>query len=311
MELKLLAGSAHPRLAADIAGQLGTPLCRCDLRRFPDLELHVQLQDSVRGHDVFVVQPTSPPVETHIFELLLLADACRRADAGRITAVVPYFGYARQDRRAGGREPVTARLVADLMRAAGLQRVVAVDLHSPAIEGFFSVPVEQLTAVTLLADSVRGRLASPTVVVAPDLGAAKLADRYAQRLDLPVAIVHKQRLGAEKVAARRITGEVRGLAPLIVDDMISTGGTIEAASTALIAAGCAPEITVLATHALLVGAAVERLIRLPLRLVTTDTVANAQRPAISIDRVSLAPLLAAAIERLHKGESLEGLAVHQ
>jgi ribose-phosphate pyrophosphokinase len=308
MRSSLIAGSANPALAEAVAAEVGTGLCEASIKRFPDGELHVELSQSVRGHDMFVLQPTAPPVETHLLELLLLADACRRAGAARLTAVMPYFGYARQDRRAGKREAVGARLVADLIAAAGFQRVVAIDLHSLSLEGFFTPLLEHLSASADLIDAVRP-YAAGAVVVAPDVGASRLAEAYARALQLPAAIVHKTRLSGEEVKVRQVTGEVAGRAPLIVDDMISTGGTIEAAVAALRAAGCGSEITVVATHALLVGRAADRLHALRLRrLVVTDTVALPAMPDLPTRVVSVAPLLGDAIKRLRDDESLVGLA---
>jgi ribose-phosphate pyrophosphokinase len=213
---------------------------------------------------VYVIQATSPPVDTHLLELLFLADACRRAGAAQITAMVPYFGYARQDRRARGREAVGARLVAELLGSSGLHRLVAVDLHTVALEGVFPIPLEHLSAVPLLVEAVRPWVTDNTVIVTPDLGAVKLAERYATALQRPLAIVHKTRLSGADVRVERIVGEVHGRVPIIVDDMISTGGTIAAASQALLAAGCAPPVMVVTTHGLLVGPAVERLRSIPL-----------------------------------------------
>jgi ribose-phosphate pyrophosphokinase len=310
MSLSIFAGRANRLLAEDIAGDLGASLGRSDLERFPDGELHVRVQDSVRGHDVYLIQSTSPPAQEHLMELLLLADACRRAGAARLTAVIPYFAYARHDRRSNGREPVAARLVADLLQAAGLERVVAVDLHTAALEGFFGIPLEHLSAVPLLAEAAREQVTACHVIVAPDLGAAKLAERYARVLHLPVAIVHKVRLSGEEVKALRITGEVRDRAPLIVDDMISTGGTIEAAIQALLADGCQPEVTLATSHALLVGAAADRLRALPVRsCLATDSVAGATGHLLPIDVISLAPLLANVIRRLNAEQSLADLLV--
>jgi ribose-phosphate pyrophosphokinase len=311
MPLIMFTGSAHVPLATAVAAQLGVPLGRRMLHRFPDGELHVELQESVRGHDVYLLQPTSPPVEAHLLELLLLADASRRAGAAQLTAVVPYFGYARQDRRASGREAVGARLIADLLAASGLQRLVAVDLHSAALEGMFAIPVEHLSAVSLLVEAVRPLLAPNTVVVAPDLGAVKLAERVARGLHLPMALVDKERLTGEEVRVRRVVGRVEGCPVLVVDDMISTGGTVQAAIQALLAAGGAPEVTVVASHALLVGPAVERLRALPVRrLVVTDSVAAAAPLPCPGQIVSLAPLLAEAIRRLHHQQSLGDLLLH-
>jgi ribose-phosphate pyrophosphokinase len=304
----LLAGSANRPLATVIAGELGVPLGGCEIAAFPDGEIHVSVRDSVRNADVYLLQPTSPPVERHLLELLLLADACRRAGAGRVTAVVPYFGYARHDRRAGGREPVAARLIADLIQTGGVQRVIAVDLHNPAIEGIFAIPLEHLSAVPVLAATLRSIVPAEAVIIAPDLGAAKLADRYAAHLSLPVAIVHKVRLSDQTVGVRRITGEVRGRVPVVVDDMISTGGTIEAAVDAVRDAGAQPDAVVVATHGLLVGPAVDRLRALGLRrLVLADTVAVPADLPLPVQVASVAPMLGEVIVRLHEGRSLADL----
>ena len=311
MTLTLFSGRANRSLAEATAKQLGRGLGRATVDSFPDGELNVQIEESVRDHDVYLIQPTSPPAERHLLELLLLTDACRRAGARRLTAVIPYFGYARQDRRATGREPVAARVVTDLLHAARLDRVVAVDLHSTALEGFFTLPLEHLSALPRLVDAVRPRLGANAVVVAPDLGASKLAEHCAQMLELPMALVHKVRSGAEEVRVRRITGEVRKRAPCIVDDMISTGSTLEAAASALLEAGCLPEITVMASHGLFVGSAIEKLTRLPLRaLVVTDSVAAPDRPSFDLEIVSLSSLLAEAIDRLHRGRSMGELLRH-
>jgi len=309
--LTLLSGCANLSLAERIAQTLGVRLGVVSLHRFPDGELQVAVRDSLRGHDVYLVQPTTPPFEAHFLELLLLADACRRAGAARLTAVVPYFGYARQDRRAGGREPVGARLIADLLWSGGIQRLIAVDLHSPTLEGFFSFPLEHLTAVPALAEAV-GTGIGERVVVGPDLGAARLADRYGRALNLPVALVHKTRITGEEVMVRGITGDVRGRAPVIVDDMISTGATIAAAVAALREAGCRPEVTVVASHALLVGSAPARLRALALeRLIVTDSVAMPTPSAeLPLHVVSVAPLVAETIGRLHDDRSLADLLVH-
>jgi ribose-phosphate pyrophosphokinase len=309
MEQTLLAGSANVRLAETIAAKLGTSQGALNVERFPDGELHVEIKQSVRGHDVYLIQPTSPPVERHLLELLLLADAAHRAGAARLTAVIPYLGYARQDRRASGREAVGARLVAELLAAGGLvQRVVVVDVHSPAVEGFFGIPLEHLSAVPLLVESVRNHVTENSVIVAPDLGAAKLAERYARPLGLPVAIVHKRRLSGSEVSVRSVTGDVRGHTPIIVDDMISTGGTVEAAIEVLLSGGCEPELTVVASHGLLVGPAVKRLKVGPLkRIVITDSVRTPEGLELPLEVVSLAPLLARAVDCLHNDRSLGDL----
>jgi ribose-phosphate pyrophosphokinase len=309
--MKLFTGQANVALAAATAQQLDVPLVRRDIARFPDGELHVELREAVRGDDVYVIQPTGPPVEEHLFELLLLADACRRAGAARVSAVMPYFGYARHDRRATGREAVAARLVADLIGAAGIARVIAVDLHVTSLEGFFPMPLEHLSAVPALAAHLRGTIKANSVLVSPDLGAAKLVERYAAALELPVAIVHKRRISADQVVARAIAGEVRDRAPLIADDMISTGGTIVAAVEALLAAGSRPEIDVVTTHAVLAGNALARLANVGVqRLITTDSLCVAPNVSLGVEVVSLAPILADAIDRLHHERSLGNLIVH-
>ncbi|HLF77802.1 MAG TPA: ribose-phosphate pyrophosphokinase [Dehalococcoidia bacterium] len=296
----LVAGSANRALAASVATHLGLPLAPVTIERLPDRELHVELHESPRHRDVFLLQPTSQPADEHLFELLSLADACMRGGAARITAVIPYFGYARQDRRAKGLEAVSARLVADLMVAAGVQRVVTLDLHTDAIEGFFTLPVERLTAVPLLAEAIKAVRPDNGVVVSPDLGAAKLAERYAGLLDLPAAFVHKTRTGPEAVAVSRITGEVRNRTPIIIDDMISTGGTIEAAIWAVAAAGAECEgIIVAATHGLFVGACVNRLKQLEIKhLFVTDSVHSRLTAELPLETVTVAGLLAEAIRSL-------------
>jgi ribose-phosphate pyrophosphokinase len=310
-DLKILSGSANPALAESIAQKLGVELVPLALERFPDSELHVEVQQSVRGHDVYVVNSSCSPVDEHIVELLFIADACARAGASRLTAVIPYCGYARQDRRAHGREAVGGRVMANLICAGGLQHVVAVDLHSAAMEAMFSIPLEHLTAVPILAEAVRPWIGAKTVVVAPDLGAVKLAERYGRTFHLPVVIVHKTRLSGSEVAVQSIIGEVKGRAILIVDDMISTGGTVEAAIKALLAAGCAADFMAVASHGLFAGPAVERFQKLPVRRVfVTDSVPAPSTAALPLETVSLAVLLAQAIDHLHHGRSLADLISH-
>jgi ribose-phosphate pyrophosphokinase len=302
MRVVLMSGSSHPALGAAVAQVLDLEQGRCITSRFPDGEHHVEVAEEVRGCDVYLLQPLGPPVDANLMELLLLVDACRRRGAARVTVVVPYLAYARHDRRETGREPLGARLVADLIRVSGVDRLVAVDLHSPAVEGCFNIPVEHLSAMPLLADHLQRTAAPGSVVVSPDLGAVKRAERYAAQLKLPVAVVHKYRTSGSQVQARSITGEVKGCAPILVDDMISTAGTIEAAVIALLEAGCVRDITVVATHALLVGPAIERLQRLPIRrLLTTDSVPRPERLPFQVEVVSIAPLLARSIELLRMG----------
>jgi ribose-phosphate pyrophosphokinase len=312
MPLLVLGGTANVPLAEAVARHLGAPLGRRTLELFPDGEQRVELYDSVRGRDTYIIQPTSPPVAQHLMELLLLADACRRAGAARLTAVVTYMGYGRQDRRARGREPIAARLAADLIRVGGFERLVAVDLHSPALEGLLGIPVEHLSAVPLLASALKTGIPERSIVVAPDVGAVKLAERYADLLDLPVAVVHKLRVSGTEVTVRRVVGEVAERAPLVVDDMITTGATVEAAVHAVVREGARPEVTVAATHGLFVGGAGDRLDALGIRrLVVSDSVAVGEHPPAGCEVRSVAPLLAEAVLRLHREESLADLIVHQ
>jgi len=309
---KIFAGSANVALADAVAAELDVRTGSRGLQVFPDGEMQVELQESVRGEDVYLVQPTSPPGEKHLLELLLLGDAAHRAGAARLTAVIPYFGYARQDRRASGREAVGARLVAGLLESGGLfERVVAVDLHTAAIEGFFGIPLEHLSAMPMLVESIRPHASTDAVVVAPDMGAAELAGRYAESLELPVAIVHKARLGGSEVSAGSITGVVRGRMPIIVDDIIDTGGTTKAAVDAVLEAGCEPQVTAVASHGLFVGSAEEDLSDTPVeRFIVTDSVPPPEGLSLPLEVVSLAPLLASAIDRLHNERSLDELLEH-
>src|SRR5215213_7023867 len=312
MKPTIFAGSANVTLAEAIAAELGIRAGSREVQVFPDGEMQVELRESVRGEDVYLVQPTSPPGEKHLLELLLLADAAHRAGAARLTGVIPYFGYARQDRRASGREAVGARLVAGLLESGGLfERVVAVDLHTAAIEGFFGIPLEHLSAVPMLVESVRPYAGADGVVVAPDMGAAELAQRYAEPLELPVAVVHKARIGGSEVSVGSVTGEVRGRKPIIVDDMISTSGTVKATIEALTEEGCEPEFAVVASHGLFAGSAEEDLRDAPVeRYVVTDSVLPPEGPNLPLEVVSLAPLLASAIDRLHNDRSLDELLEH-
>jgi len=308
MEITLLTGTANPSLAARIAAQLDVPLGQSTIAHFPDGELHVELEESVRGRAVYIVQPTSAPVADHLLELLLLADASHRAGAATVSAVVPYFAYARQDRRAQGREAVAARVLADLLAAGHIQRVLALDLHTATLEGFFAVPLEHLSAVPRLIEAVRPLAGANGVVVSPDLGAVKLAERYAGALAMAVAVVHKTRLSGLEVRAQGVIGEVRGRIPIVVDDMISTAGTAAAAIECVLAAGALPEVTLVASHGLFVGPAVERLRALPIhRLVTTDSVPLPASMPLPLEVVGLDELLADAIRRLERGESLAPL----
>ena len=303
----IFAGTANPELAADVARELGVRLGSSSVERFPDGELSVRLDEHVRGREVFVVQPTSPPVNEHLVELLAFADACRRASASRVTAVVPYFGYARADKRDGRRVPVTASMVADLMQAVGVSHVVTVDVHTPQLEGFFRVPVDVLSAVGALSGALRGRLPEGTVVVSPDAGRVRMAAEYAHRLSAPLVVLHKRRESGIETKVTHVVGDVRDRPCLVVDDMISTGGTIAESVGALVAAGARAEVTVAATHGLLLDGARDKLDRAGVREVfVTDTV-PAKRGWPRLRVVSVAPLVAAAIRRFLSDGSLGDL----
>jgi ribose-phosphate pyrophosphokinase len=302
MSLSVVAGSANPDLGEAIARELQTERAATMVERFPDGECHVRLEAEIRGHDVYVVQPTGPHVDEHLMELLLLADAARRGGAARVTAVVPYLAYARQDRRTEAGESIGTRVVADSLAAVRIDRVLVVDPHTAALEAMFAVPVECLSGMPVLADALQPLAPTNAVVVAPDLGAVKLAERYAAALDLPVVVIRKTRLSATSVRADEVVGTVEGRVPIVVDDMISTGGTLCAAMDSLLQQGCQPSLLVAATHALLVEPAIERLRDLPIeRLIVTDTLPPHTDLPFSCEVASVAGLLADAIARLHHG----------
>jgi ribose-phosphate pyrophosphokinase len=289
-------GSANPGLAAQVARELGVPLGRSRVERFPDGEVSVRLEDSVRRKEVFVLQPTSPPVDQNLVELLAFADAARRAAADRVTAVIPYFGYARSDRRHGRREPIAARMVGDVLQAVGIRQVVTVDLHTDQIEGFFNIPVEHLSAVPILAEACRAHLGPDAVVVAPDEGRVRMATRYSDALGLPLVALQKRRENGGKAAITGIAGDVEGRSCLLVDDMVSTGGTLVAAMDALLAAGARPDIRIAVTHGLLIGDARAVLDRDELvELLVTDTVPPGHGDWSKLRVLPVAPLIAAAV----------------
>jgi len=304
----LFAGTANPAVAADVAKALGVALGACAVERFPDGEVAAEIRQSIRGRDVFIVQPTSPPVNDHLVELLVFADACRRADAERITAIVAYFGYARSDKRQSRRVPVTARAVADMMQSVGIDHVVTLDAHTPQLEGFFRIPIDNLSMVPALCSALRSRVTDRTVIVSPDLGSVKRATEFGERLGRPVAVCAKRRTSGESVAVTQVIGDVRDRPCVIVDDMITTGGTIAEAVKALRAQGARDGIVVAASHGVLVSGARERMRAVG---VTEVLVSNSIKVEAGGDPpvtcVDIAPLLADVIERLMAARSLRDL----
>jgi len=297
-DFRIFAGTANDELADAVARALGVHLAASEVSRFPDGEITVELYEPVHRKEVFVIQPTSPPVSEHLVELLAFADACRRAAAARMVAVIPYFGYGRADRRHGRREPISAGMVADLLQAVGVDHVITVDLHAPQTEGFFRIPVDDLTAVPTLHAAVRDRLPADTVVVSPDPGRMRMAGDYAERLDAPVAVLHRRRERGADAPVIRVVGDVRDRPCLLIDDVIATGGTLAGAVEALLAAGARPEITIAATHALLLPGARQKLGHPAVReIYVTDTVAVDRTGWDRLRVVSVAPLLAGALRR--------------
>ncbi len=310
--LRIFSGNANPALAHSIAAQLGRPLGRLHCTRFADGEIRVKIEESARGMDVFVVQPTCAPANDTLMELLILVDAFRRASARRITLVMPYYGYSRQDKKVKPREPVTARLVADLITTAGAHRVLAVDLHAGQIQGFFQLPLDHLYAGPLLAAhfASQGLSDGDTVVVSPDVGGVGRARGMAELLHAPIAIIVKRRPEPNKVEIMEIIGDVRGKTCVLVDDMIDTGGSTVSGAKALIERG-ARRVFACCTHAVLSGEAVERIEASPIEaLVVTDTIplTEAKRNrSTKTTVISVAPLLASAISRIHHDDSVSEL----
>jgi ribose-phosphate pyrophosphokinase len=306
-ELQLIAGNASVELADRIAHELGIARTAAKVDRFPDGEIDVRVDANVRGNDVFLVQSTCPPVNENLLELLLLIDAVRRASADRVTAVIPYYGYARKDRKDEGRVPISAKLVANLLVTAGVHRVITVDLHAQQIQGFFDIPVDHLWAAPTIARYVRDPPIPDLTVVAPDVGSSRMARGYANRLGGELAIVDKRRISADKTETVAVIGNVRGRNVVLVDDMISTAGSITEAARTVLAAG-ARSVRIAATHGVLCGPARERLARAPVEeLILTDTIPVDPVGLPRLRVLSVAGLLAEAIRRVHEEKSISVL----
>ncbi|MBF0108097.1 MAG: ribose-phosphate pyrophosphokinase [Magnetococcales bacterium] len=311
-KLKIFSGNANPELGRRICEYLSMDLANATIRHFSDGEIFVQIDENVRGRDVFVVQPTSSPANDHLMELLIMVDALRRASAGRITAVIPYFGYARQDRKEAGRTPITSKLVADLLQAAGVGRVVTMDLHAGQIQGFFNMPVDNLYATPVLLGAVRQKGIKNGMVISPDVGGVVRARSYAKRLDLELAIIDKRRPAANVAEVHHIIGDVSGKSCIIVDDMVDTAGTLVKAADALIDHG-ATNVIAVASHGVLSGPAVRRIQDSSSldRLIVTDTIRLSPEgeECPKIERHSVSSLLGEAIRRISDEESVSSLFV--
>ena len=307
--IKLVAGNSNPKLAEAIAAHLATPLAQAVVRRFADMEVFVEINENVRGSDVFVIQSTSYPTNDHLMELLIIIDALRRSSARRITAVIPYFGYARQDRKPGPRTPISAKLVANLITTAGADRVMTLDLHADQIQGFFDVPVDNIYAAPVLLGDVWKQAYENLIVVSPDVGGVVRARALAKRLDTPLAIVDKRRERAGESEVMNVIGDVQGRSCILVDDIVDSGGTLVNAAAALLEQG-ATAVHAYITHGVLSGGAVARITASKLKeLVITDSIqpTEAVRVAKNIRVLSIATLIGEAIGRTASEESVSSL----
>lgn len=314
-QIKIFAGNSNKPLAEAVARSLEQPLGRSRVTRFSDSEIQVEIDESVRGQHTFVLQSTSPPANEHLMEMLVMIDALKRASAEEITAVIPYYGYARQDRKVAPRAPITAKLVADLLTVAGATRVISMELHAGQIQGFFDIPFDHLYAMPVCLTDIKHQLGidSPEagnqmVIVAPDAGGVERARAYAKRLHCGLAIIDKRRTGPNVAEVMNLIGDVDGKKAVIIDDMVDTAGTLAQAARAVVASG-AKDVWAYCTHAVLSGPALERISGSPLKeLVVTDTIMP--RPEFASARIrslSVAPLVAEAIKRVHTGESISTL----
>jgi ribose-phosphate pyrophosphokinase len=306
-EMKIFSGSANRDLSERICKFIGVPLGQATISSFPDGETYVKIEENVRGRDVFLIQPTSPPTNEHLMELLIMVDAARRASADRITAVIPFFGYARQDRKDKPRVPITAKLVANLLYASGVNRVLTMDLHAQQVQGFFDIPVDHLYSAPVLIKSIRTKLKGKTVVVSPDVGGLKMASAYSQALGAGLAIVAKQRRSATDTEALYLIGDVKDCDVLLVDDLTETAGTLVSAATILKKNG-AKKIYAGVSHAVLVDVAIERLQKSEIEeLITTNSTPVRPVEGFKTTVLDVSELLGEGMKRIHNDESVSSL----
>ena len=305
-ELKLLSGNAHPMLARAISGELEIPVGEMDVKRFMDGEYDVKIAESVRGNDVFLIQPTCQPVSENLIQLFIILDALHRASAARVTAVIPYYGYARKEKKSAPRDPISAKLMANIISLAGANRIIALDLHADAIQGFFDIPFDHLTAIQILSEHIRHRHHKDIVVVSPDVGGTRRARAVAKILDAPFAIVDKRRPRDDVTEVLNVIGDVDGMNAVVVDDLISTGSTLVGVAHALVENG-ARTVDVLATHGVFSDGAVARLAGAPInQIVVTDSIPISEQHE-KLHVLSVAPLLAEGIRRVHEDRSVSEL----
>ncbi|OGV48828.1 MAG: ribose-phosphate pyrophosphokinase [Lentisphaerae bacterium GWF2_52_8] len=306
-DIFVYSGSANPELSKAIAHYLGTSLAGVDINRFPDGEIFVQYHDNIRRADVYLIQPTSPPANEHLMELLIMIDAAKRASAARVTAVMPFFGYARQDRKDKPRVPITAKLVANLLTVAGANRILAMDLHSQQIQGFFDIPVDHLYAAPVMIPYLKEKVGNSAVVVAPDSGSVKLAHAYSDMLNAGLAVVAKRRVNAHEVESSHLVGDVKGRICVVTDDLTTTAGTLVGAAELLLREG-AKEVYAVVSHCLLSEKGKEKIMKGSIKeLITTNGIPIQDDCNGRIKVLNVAPLLGEAIKRIHGGESVSSL----
>ena len=310
--IKILAGNSHPALAMQIASALGLPLAKCTVGHFADGEVSVSISETVRGSDVFLIQSTCNPVNDNLMELLVMIDACKRASAGRITAVIPYFGYARQDRKSKARDPISAKLVADIITAAGADRVLTMDLHAQQLQGFFDIPVDNLMGASVLIPYIAGKFGrgrDDVMIISPDLGSVTRCRKFCEKLDYRLAIIDKRRPRANVSEVMNIIGDVKGKTCIVSDDLLDTAGTLCHAAEALIKIGGAKEVYACASHGVLSGPAIQRLEESPIKKLTLlDTIPlPAEKRSDKIELLQVAPVFTEAIARIYEESSVSPL----